>query len=120
MCLQNLLSNEELKAFKRGLKREFDVFKVMSKFNYPEFFQLGENQLKRKGIHRAQQRGLHRKALKGYKAGFHAFLTQEDAEKYNSLKCVKKFRARRSWITAKGNPEFNNTSCVVLDRIEVI
>lgn len=129
MCLGNLASKKELIKFKKTLPKEFDVFKVMNLDGLPEYWQKGEAKLQKKGVYKARCRIANRRICKDYKPGFHVFLTKQNAEHYKHIHSlatskIKRFQAKRSWITAKGGTSGYNFSrcvpCIVLSKIKVV
>lgn len=128
MCLENLKTKAELKEFKKTLPKEFFVYKAVVD-EMPEFWQKGEPKLLYKKVYEARCFPARRSGGE-YEKGFHAFLSEEVAEKYCEIGSwrhkrmkVKKYKAKRSWVTHLGECECvscGSLPCVVLSHIEVI
>lgn len=131
MCLEDILTKKELKEFKKGLPDVFPVWKAMLRDGRCEFnpgtdVKIGgvnknEQELKKKGVYFARNCPKRRMSIRGmYKPGFHAFLSREDAERYESwwAKTIQAFQAKKTWIRAVGTTEKEGIRAVVLSRIE--
>ena len=137
MCLVNLMTEAELKKFKRTLPKEFPVWSVMRSRGVGLFSwypmdrgdQNNEPRLSRQGIYKAGKYGDRKKLCKGYVPGFHVFMSEEDARVYQSHwkylgGTIQRFMAKRLWIIAAGSPDgyfsaYFKKPCIVLSHIEV-
>jgi hypothetical protein len=129
MCLTQRFNKTELAKFKKSLPEEFPVWKMgqLGDGGFMPEYKAGTEPILERGIHKAGSYRYNRVNIGGkYKPGFHAFLTRYCARKYQNGKystIIKKFYAKRSWITAAGKSLYDDKEyphpIVVLSHIEL-
>jgi hypothetical protein len=120
MCLKDVITGEALKAEVDKLPEEFPVFKALrgNKTEYA-FHNKKEPAMCYNKVYIAGVFPEARMSIKDYKPGFHAFLHVADAERYIGYKeAVRKFWAKREWVTTIGYDQVSHFKCVVLSHIE--
>jgi hypothetical protein len=122
MCLTNLKTKKEVDEYKKKQPDKFVVWKVVGLNGDPEYrsFNSDEPNLGQfDKTYKARLFPQHRTVPK-YEPGFHAFRTKRQAEiyltDYSYKKELKRFKAKREWITNIG--KIHGITCLVLSHIK--
>lgn len=125
MCLTNLKTKKEVDEYKKKQPDEFVVWKIVRLNGDPEYRNSDSSEPDLSQSNKTYKAGCfsqNRTSLE-YEPGFHAFRTRRQAEIYlagyyrPSNKELKRFKAKREWITNIG--EIDRVICLVLSHIKI-